>query len=203
MALSESFDENGVEYFFDCIYAADITDPNNVVVLDHDLYDSGWVNDPAYSVKVVQAPNYEYVFQAYARQKTNRNPGEPESTYLTQAASTRGAFAGTNPRTLEVPYPYFSIQSAVLSAQNGDTVVVHPGTYAETNIDFGGKAITVRSVNPANPDIVATTIIDPSLVGLSSSDHGPNRAFIFQTGEGRDSAIDGFTIQNAAAVSCS
>ena len=61
---------------------------------------------------------------------------------------------------------YPTIQSAIDAAVNGDMVVVCPGIYTGTgnvNLDFGGKAITVRSqINPANPnlDIIAATIID-------------------------------------------
>jgi len=50
-------------------------------------------------------------------------------------------------QTLHVPVQYISIQSAIDEANDGDTVVVHPGTYYE-NISFLGKAITVLSVDP-------------------------------------------------------
>ena len=53
-----------------------------------------------------------------------------------------------------VPSVYTTIQAAIDAAINGDEVVVSDGTYSE-NINFSGKAITVRSVNGA-----ASTIID-------------------------------------------
>ena len=55
---------------------------------------------------------------------------------------------------ITVPTNYPTIQSAINAANNGDTVLVSPGTYVE-NINFNGKAITVTS--SSGP---VTTIID-------------------------------------------
>jgi len=76
---------------------------------------------------------------------------------------------------------YTTIQSGINAANNGDTVLVAPGTYNE-NIDFKGKAITVTS--SGGP---AVTIID-------GGSKGP--AVTFQTGETSASTISGFTIQH-------
>ena len=98
-------------------------------------------------------------------------------------------------RMLRVPAQYASIQQAINAAINGDTVVVAPGTYTgpgNYNIDFLGKAITVRSIDPNDPDIVEATIID----GGSS-----RPGFYFNNGEGADSVLEGLTISNCRSYS--
>ncbi len=57
------------------------------------------------------------------------------------------------------PADFNSIQSAIDSANNGDSIIVQPGLYQEY-ISFLGKNITVTSINPADFNIVAATIID-------------------------------------------
>ena len=49
-------------------------------------------------------------------------------------------------QTLHVPADFPTIGSAIVAAQNGDTVLVSPGTYFE-QLNFQGKAITVASVS--------------------------------------------------------
>lgn len=77
--------------------------------------------------------------------------------------------------------PYATIQSGIDAANNGDTVLVAPGTYQE-NIDFKGKAITVTSSGGA----AATTINGGNKPGLAT--------VTFANGETRSSVISGFTI---------
>ena len=51
----------------------------------------------------------------------------------------------------------------VRGADPGDTVVLKPGIYrgpGNRDIDFSGKAITIRSMNPLDPVTVSATVID-------------------------------------------
>ena len=89
------------------------------------------------------------------------------------------------------PADYTTIQAAIDASNNGDIVVVCPGTYTgggNRDIDFAGKAITVRSTDPQDQAVVAATIIDFKYQG---------RGFYFVTSEGANSVLDGLTITNA------
>jgi hypothetical protein len=90
---------------------------------------------------------------------------------------------------LLVPGQFPTIQTAVDAAGVHDIVIVADGTYTgpgNRDINFAGKAVTVRSANgPEN------CIIDCQGTGLE-----PHRAFYFGNGEGPDSVVDGFTITN-------
>jgi outer membrane protein assembly factor BamB len=57
------------------------------------------------------------------------------------------------------------------------------------NIDFGGRAITVRSIDPNNHWVVSSTIIDCDGAGIG---------FHFQSGEDVNSVLDGLTITNGS-----
>ncbi len=60
-----------------------------------------------------------------------------------------------------------NIQGAIDDSNDGDLVIVFPGTYSgegNYNISFGGRAITVSSVAPEDPYVVAHTIIDCNLI---------------------------------------
>lgn len=89
---------------------------------------------------------------------------------------------------LTVPTPYATIQDAIDAASDTDTVVVSMDTYYE-NIDMGGKAITLTSTDPNDPDVVAQTIID-------GSDSGS--VILCDTSEDSDTVIAGFLIQNGS-----
>jgi hypothetical protein len=97
-------------------------------------------------------------------------------------------------QTLYVPSAeYNTIQSAINDTNDGDAIVVSAGTYQE-NINFLGKAITVRSVDPNDPNVVAATIID----GSNPIDPNVGSVVTFNNGEDTNSVLSGFTIQNGS-----
>ena len=86
---------------------------------------------------------------------------------------------------IHVPADQPTIQAGINAAINGDTVLVAPGTYIE-NINFMGKAITVKSSN--GPKV---TIIDGNAAA-------PVAAFV--ASEGPKSVLTGFTLQNGVGT---
>lgn len=105
---------------------------------------------------------------------------------------------------LRVPYQYPNIQSAIDAAFDGDTVIVYPRTYTgpgNWDIDFLGKAITVRSKNgPSNCIIDCNEMID---YGDGYFEYYRHRGFYFFNNEDANSVLDGFTITHSrGAIRC-
>ncbi|MHC4944270.1 MAG: right-handed parallel beta-helix repeat-containing protein [Planctomycetota bacterium] len=90
--------------------------------------------------------------------------------------------------TIKVPGDYSLIQEAIDWAENGDTVLVAPGSYIE-NIDFKGKAISIKSESGPR-----TTVID----GRNPANPDQGSVATFQSNEGMDSILDGFTLANGS-----
>ncbi|MHC4067982.1 MAG: right-handed parallel beta-helix repeat-containing protein [Planctomycetota bacterium] len=91
------------------------------------------------------------------------------------------------------PADFNNIQAAINDANDGDTVLVKDGTYTGTgnrDIDFLGKAITVRSENGSG-----NCIID-----CNGTENDPYDGFVFCNNEDANSVLDGFTI--IRAISC-
>ena len=96
-----------------------------------------------------------------------------------------------------VPGQYDTIQAAIDASGNGDVVIVAPGTYTgdgNRDIDFLGKAITVRSTDPNDWAVVEATIID-----CNGAQESPHRGFKFHNGETSDCILAGLTIINGYA----
>ncbi|MHC4944807.1 MAG: right-handed parallel beta-helix repeat-containing protein, partial [Planctomycetota bacterium] len=92
--------------------------------------------------------------------------------------------------TIYVPDDYPTIQAGIDAAVDGDTVLVAAGTYLE-NIDFLGKAITVKSgEGPAVTTIDGGHPVNP--------DYGS--VVTFANDEGWNSVIEGFTITNGTGT---
>jgi hypothetical protein len=88
---------------------------------------------------------------------------------------------------------YPTIQSAIDAAAGRDIVLLADGIYTgagNRDLDFGGKAITLRSTDPSDPCVVAATVIDCQYGG---------RGFHFHSGETASSVLAGLTITNGYA----
>mgnify|MGYP001594322940 CR=1 FL=1 len=92
-------------------------------------------------------------------------------------------------KTIHVPADKPTIQSAIDMAVTGDLIIVSPGTYSEA-ISFGGKIITVQSINPNDPSITEQTIIDATNAGLGL---GSPYVVAFAS-DGDNAVLAGFTI---------
>ncbi len=93
------------------------------------------------------------------------------------------------PEGLRVPQDCATIQEALDKASDGDTVLVADGTYkgeGNKNIDFKGKAVTLKSENGAGK-----CIIDCDYSG---------RGFHFHSGETAKTVVEGFTVQHGKFV---
>jgi len=117
--------------------------------------------------------------------------GDPDTTVYNVAAEDPNSIIWGYVASFETPTfvyigsnRYDSIQDAIDDANDGDEIVVYPGRYYE-NIDFDGKAITVRSTEPWDPTMVSATIIDAG---------GSGYTVRFDSGEDSNSILKGFTI---------
>lgn len=82
-------------------------------------------------------------------------------------------------------YPH--IQLAIDDADTNNVLEVQQGTCYET-IDFGGKSLILRSTDPNDWEVVEATIIDAGGLGYTVR---------FDSGEGSNSVLKGFTITGA------
>jgi len=105
--------------------------------------------------------------------------------YYVNGSTGNDLWDGRAPEWDGIHGPKSTIQAGIHTAVAGDTVTVADGTYTgpgNKNLDFDGKAITLRSANGA-----ASTIIDCENSG---------RGVRFDSGESATAVLDGFTIEN-------
>ncbi len=84
-----------------------------------------------------------------------------------------------------------SIQAAVAAAAHGDVIALADGHYTaedDHNVDFLGKAITIRSQSG-----------DPEACTIACAFANPERAFLFLSGEGPESRLENLRIKDAVA----
>ena len=134
-------------------------------------------------VKLVATPDQTYIVDQWSG--TDDDTSWANTNTVTIDSDKEVTVLFRQPKSLHVPGQYATIDAAIDAAYpHGDNVIISPGAYYGS-YDFMGKAITVASEHPDDPCTVAATVIYTS--------GAP--AFIFQSGEGHDSVIDGFTIQ--------
>jgi parallel beta-helix repeat protein len=95
--------------------------------------------------------------------------------------------------------PFQTIQKGMDVVNEPGHVVPTPATYTGTgnvDLDFKGKAITVRSIEPRDFNTVTTTVIN-----CQATSANKHRAFYFHTGEDANSVVKGLTIINGYQTS--
>ena len=99
-----------------------------------------------------------------------------------------------NAQFINIPADYPTIQQGIDASQNGDTILVQPGTYVE-QIRYNGKNIILGSLYliTGNEEYIEQTIIDGDAYGLP--------CVRFVDGETTDAQLIGFTIQNGWTAS--
>ncbi len=101
-----------------------------------------------------------------------------------------------------VGHPFDAIQEAIEAAISGDTVLILRGTYAgegNRDLDFKGKAITLRSEDPNDPSLVT--------IDCGGTAQELHRGFEFHSYETPLSVLNGLTItgghhEHGGALSC-
>jgi len=110
--------------------------------------------------------------------------------FYVNAATGNDSWDGRAPAWDGTHGPKLTIQAGINAASDGHIVIVAAGTYSGTGnigLDFGGRAITVRSAS--GPE---ATIIDCA---------GAGRGFYFHSSETDSAVVRGFTIANGTASS--
>ncbi|MCF7811593.1 T9SS type A sorting domain-containing protein [bacterium] len=92
---------------------------------------------------------------------------------------------------LNVPDDCETIQSAIRSSDDGDTVLVQPGEYVE-NIDYSGKNITIAS-------LFLTTGFEGYIDSTIINGNGAGSVVTFENEETEDAFLTGFTVQKGRA----
>ena len=101
--------------------------------------------------------------------------------------------------------PFKTIQKGIDVVNEPGHVVPTPATYTGTgniNLDFKGKSITVRAIEPRDFNTVTKTVID-----CQASSANMRRAFYFHTSEDANAVVKGLTIingyqTNGGAIQC-
>jgi len=208
--INESY--NGLKNLRGTIAMARTTDPNSATsqfyinALDHPHLDPNTVTgNPGYCVfgQVISGMNvvdqiitlpYWDKNQANGLETCPKDSNSWEYTYKAQVR-VYVALNGNDANGVGGPEsPLKTIQKGIDTVNEPGHMVVKPGTYTGTgnrDLDFKGKAITVRNIQPRDAYTVTRTVIDCQ--GTAGNKH---RAFYFHNGEESNSVVQGFTILN-------
>jgi hypothetical protein len=93
------------------------------------------------------------------------NTGTDEPNYADMGAYEAQADDRVYNKTQKLYYS--TISSAITAANDGDVIVLSEGIYYE-KVDFDGKAITLTSIDPNDPCVIAATVIDANDISSSS-----------------------------------
>nr|NQU94399.1 S8 family serine peptidase [Bacteroidota bacterium] len=121
--------------------------------------------------------------------------GDPPNTRDTLLARIINFFE-LEPETpnnfINIPEDYPTIQQGIDVADEGDTVLVAPGTYVE-NINFSGKNITVAShfLTTNDTAYISQTIIDGDSI---------TSVVVFENGEDSSAVLNGFTLTKGSGT---
>ena len=93
------------------------------------------------------------------------------------------------------PADFTTIQAAIDDCNHGDAVVVCEGRYYEI-INLNGKNITLRSIDPNDPNVVDRTVIS----GGGYNDNNEDPVVTFKSGEDSNCVLSGLTITGGYSV---
>ena len=111
--------------------------------------------------------------------------------FVMLTAAAVAVFSGKTSQAgeLRVPGDFPTIQAAIDASVDGDEVVIADGVYTgdgNRDMDFGGRAITVRSENGP----------EACIIDCEGTLRDRHRAFWFHSGESFTSAVRGISIIN-------
>ena len=102
----------------------------------------------------------------------------------------------TQTNSIQVPGCVETIQEAIEMAEEGDEIVLAPQSHSGP-IDFMGKGVTIRGIDPEDKGTVAWTTIYPE----STGEPGLRPSLVsFTSGEGPDSVPDAVTLDHFPVV---
>jgi parallel beta-helix repeat protein len=141
---------------------------------------------------LTQSSNYEDLYYALIQAAINLNVTVAQLMNIQEACCAveiNMGDEGFTPRVHNINQNtwYMTISEAVQDAGDGEEIVVYPGTYHES-ILFPVKPITLRSTDPTNWDVVASTIIVRNGLSLLAAINYPNNS------DNSNIVVKGFTL---------